>query len=114
MRRLIILESDDWVGTWGKHIRSTCFETLCEHQKLNHFPGTFEIGRKDKLWRNLPGLMSKHGKNQFGFMPKSYVLPQDAKTLQQVVGKNTKDKWIIKPVSLSNILSITFLKIVFL
>ena len=23
------------------------------HHQVNHFPGTFEIGRKDKLWKNL-------------------------------------------------------------
>ena len=34
-----------------------------EGQKLNHFPGTFNIGRKDKLWRNYHKLMLKFGKS---------------------------------------------------
>lgn len=41
------------MGTWGKHMKSPCFRTLRSHQKINHFPGTFQIGRKDRLWRNM-------------------------------------------------------------
>ena len=32
------------------------FKSIREYQKLNHFPGTFQIGRKDRLWRNLSRL----------------------------------------------------------
>ncbi|KAE9535227.1 hypothetical protein AGLY_007960 [Aphis glycines] len=90
-------QSNDWVGTWGKHMKSFCFKTLREQQKLNHFPGTFEIGRKDKLWKNLNRLRLKYGKEQFGFIPISYILPRQAKTLRQVWEKNDKEKWIVKP-----------------
>ncbi|KAJ8946805.1 hypothetical protein NQ314_008789 [Rhamnusium bicolor] len=45
-------ESNEWLGTWGKHMKSPLFKTLKETQKLNHFPGTFQLGRKDRLWRN--------------------------------------------------------------
>lgn len=30
--------------------------------QVNHFPGTFQIGRKDRLWRNLSRMMVHHGK----------------------------------------------------
>jgi len=86
------------VGTWGKHMKSLCFKTLWEQQKLNHFPGTFQIGRKDRLWKNLQRLMLKYGKEHFGFIPTSYILPQEARILRQVWEKNDEDKWIIKPV----------------
>lgn len=95
---LLFLESNDWVGTWGKHMKSICFKTLREQQKLNHFPGTFQIGRKDRLWKNLHRLMLKFGKDQFGFIPTSYILPQEARILRQIWEKNDEDKWIVKPV----------------
>lgn len=88
----------NWCGTWGKHMNSTCFKTVRESQKINHFPGTFQIGRKDRLWRNLNRMMVKYGKREFGFVPRTYVLPQDLRVFRQVWEKNGgKEKWIIKP-----------------
>ncbi|XP_051880741.1 tubulin polyglutamylase TTLL4 isoform X2 [Pristis pectinata] len=49
----ITKKSYDWLGCWGHHMKSPLFKTLREYQKLNHFPGSFQIGRKDRLWRNL-------------------------------------------------------------
>jgi hypothetical protein len=46
-------------------MKSLCFKTLKEFQKINHFPGTFQIGRKDRLWKNLYRLMTKFGKKEY-------------------------------------------------
>lgn len=87
-----------WGGTWGRHMKSPCYKTLKESQKINHFPGTFQIGRKDRLSRNLSRMMVKHGKREFGFVPRTYVLPQDLRHFRQVWEKNGgKEKWIVKP-----------------
>jgi len=32
------------------------------HGQVNHFPGTFQIGRKDRLWRNLSKMQTRVGK----------------------------------------------------
>ncbi|XP_066994664.2 tubulin polyglutamylase ttll-4 isoform X2 [Anabrus simplex] len=94
----LVRKSNDWCGTWGKHMKSMCFKTLKEFQKINHFPGTFQIGRKDRLWKNLYRLMTKFGKKEFGFIPRTFVLPQDSKLLRQAWEKSCgKEKWIIKP-----------------
>ncbi|CAI6377079.1 unnamed protein product [Macrosiphum euphorbiae] len=90
-------KSNDWVGTWDKQMKSLCFKTLWEQQKLNHFPGTFQIGHKDRLWKNLQRLMLKYGKEHFGFIPTSYILPQEVRILRRVWEKNDQYKWIIKP-----------------
>lgn len=95
----VFSESNDWVGTWGKHMKSMCFKTLREQQKLNHFPGTFQIGRKDRLWKNLQRLIMKYGQHEFGFIPTSYILPQDVRVLRQVWEKGNDEKWIVKPVN---------------
>lgn len=88
----------EWCGVWGKHMKSAMFKNIKEHQKVNHFPGTFQIGRKDRLWRNLSRMMMKHGKKIFGFIPRTYVLPQDLRNFRQTWEKTGwKEKWIIKP-----------------
>jgi len=87
-----------WNGTWGKHMKSPLFKEIREFQKLNHFPGTFQIGRKDKLWKNFLRLQTKFGKEEFGFIPKTFVLPGETKILKTAFEKEgVKKKWIVKP-----------------
>lgn len=91
-------KSHDWLGCWGHHMKSVCFKTIAEHQKLNHFPGTFQIGRKDRLWRNLSKMAVRFGKQEFSFFPRTFILPQDIKQLRKAwEDGGTKQKWIIKP-----------------
>lgn len=68
---------------------------------MNHFPGTFQLGRKDKLWRNFQRLINQFGAKEFGFLPHTYILPMELKLLKQNWEfKNGKggEMWIIKPV----------------
>ncbi|KAJ8255191.1 hypothetical protein GJAV_G00202050 [Gymnothorax javanicus] len=91
-------KSHDWLGCWGHHMKSPGFRALQEYQKLNHFPGSFQIGRKDRLWRNLSKMQVRFGKQEFGFFPRSFVLPQDIKLLRKAWDSTgTRQKWIIKP-----------------
>lgn len=66
---------------------------------MNHFPGTFQIGRKDRLWRNLNRLQAHVGKKQCNFVPQTYVLPNDLPLLKKDWEEGSKQKWILKPVS---------------
>ncbi|XP_035743508.1 uncharacterized protein LOC118451242 [Vespa mandarinia] len=94
----LMKKSQEWSGTWGKHMKSACYKNLKEFQKVNHFPGTFQVGRKDRLWRNVSRMMTKYGKREFGFVPRTYVLPQDLRCFHQIWEKSgSKEKWIIKP-----------------
>ncbi|XP_001363239.2 tubulin monoglutamylase TTLL4 isoform X1 [Monodelphis domestica] len=90
-------KNDDWLGCWGHHMKSPSFKTIREHQKLNHFPGSFQIGRKDRLWRNLSRMQSRFGKKEFSFFPQSFILPQDAKLLRKAWESSSRQKWIVKP-----------------
>ncbi|CAH2013515.1 unnamed protein product [Acanthoscelides obtectus] len=92
-------ESNQWLGTWGKHMKSPMFKTLKDSQKLNHFPGTFQLGRKDRLWRNFQKMIAKYGHKEFGFLPLTYVLPQDLRLLKQSweFRSSCGELWIIKP-----------------
>jgi len=96
-----------WLGTWCKHIKSVDFGALnIEYNKVNHFPGSFHLGRKDKLWFNLQDKSSRFGEAVFSdFHPMTYVLPQDLKALRRswisatnTSGANGEDwKMILKP-----------------
>ncbi|XP_062390965.1 tubulin polyglutamylase TTLL4 isoform X2 [Sardina pilchardus] len=91
-------KNDDWLGCWGHHMKSLGFKTIREYQKLNHFPGSFQIGRKDRLWRNLSKMQARFGKREFNFFPRSFVLPQDIKLLRKAwEDGGGRQKWIIKP-----------------
>ncbi|KAI1885015.1 hypothetical protein AGOR_G00215830 [Albula goreensis] len=91
-------KSYDWLGCWGHHMKSAGFRTLREYQKLNHFPGSFQIGRKDRLWRNLSKMQVRFGKQEFSFFPRSFVLPQDIKLLRKAWDSSSnRQKWIVKP-----------------
>ncbi|KAM4836493.1 tubulin monoglutamylase TTLL4 [Thomomys bottae] len=89
--------NDDWLGCWGHHMKSPSFRSIREYQKLNHFPGSFQIGRKDRLWRNLSRMQGRFGKKEFSFFPQSFILPQDAKLLRKVWESSSRQKWIVKP-----------------
>ncbi|NWT11624.1 TTLL4 polyglutamylase, partial [Vireo altiloquus] len=91
-------KSNDWLGCWGHHMKSPGFKTIKEHQKLNHFPGSFQIGRKDRLWRNLLKMQARCGKKEFNFFPQSFILPQDIKLLRKAWEEGaSRQKWIVKP-----------------
>ncbi|NXX68695.1 TTLL4 polyglutamylase, partial [Spizella passerina] len=90
--------SSDWLGCWGNHMKSPGFKAIREHQKLNHFPGSFQIGRKDRLWRNLLKMQARCGKKEFNFFPQSFILPQDIKSLRKAWEEGgSRQKWIVKP-----------------
>lgn len=67
--------------------------------QMNHFPGTFQLGRKDRLWRNLSKMLSRFGRKEFGFFPQTFILPADRASLKIFFEDgSSKRKWIIKPV----------------
>jgi len=68
--------------------------------QVNHFPASFHLGRKDRLWHNLSKMQMRFGQKEFGFFPRTYVLPADIAMLKHVWnGSISGQKWIIKPVS---------------
>ncbi|CAF3184409.1 unnamed protein product [Rotaria sp. Silwood2] len=94
-------EGTDWLGTWSRHMKPICFKAIREYQKVNHFPGSFQIGRKDRLWRNLSHMQAVHSRREFDFVPQTFVLPADLLLFKRVFEEITdtkESKWIIKPV----------------
>nr|XP_054767085.1 tubulin monoglutamylase TTLL4-like [Lytechinus pictus] len=91
-------KANEWLGYWGKHMKASGFKSIREYQKVNHVPGSFQIGRKDRLWRNLHRMQLHYGKKDYNFFPQTYVLPFDLKLLKRAwEDGGQKQKWILKP-----------------
>lgn len=43
----------DWTILWTGNVRQEIVQGVNPFQRINHFPGTMQIGRKDFLWRNI-------------------------------------------------------------
>ena len=68
----------------------------------SYLSGTFNIGRKDRLWKNYHKLRLKYGKEEFSFLPRTFCLPADTKLLKKVWEKRgCRAKWIVKPPALA-------------
>lgn len=64
-------------------------------------PCSFQLGRKDRLWRNIVQMQLKHGKEHFNFMPQTYCLPGDLDELKKAWDEEGENqRWIMKPVRL--------------
>ena len=76
-------------------------KTLNKFQKYNHFPMTYELTRKDNLYKNYCN-MKINFPNDFNYMAETYILPNDYKIFveEKLKDFNLNEKtnlWIIKP-----------------
>lgn len=67
---------------------------------MNHFPGTWELGRKDKLYRNVARMRRAHGA-AFDLVPRHFVLPRDAEEWRSEYERQPSLVYILKPCSSS-------------
>ncbi|XP_063312652.1 tubulin polyglutamylase TTLL5-like [Pelobates fuscus] len=84
-----------WTGPYNN---ASVLANLSKFQKINHFPNSMQLGRKDLLCKNIQTLQKKHGAQTYNFLPQSYVLPNDNKEFRKVISKD-QGPWISKPVS---------------
>merc|ERR1719353_2628987 len=51
---LVPAQDKDWICQWsGPGMRDFAYQGLHEYQRVNHFPGSSELTRKDRMWRHL-------------------------------------------------------------
>lgn len=107
----------EWTALWSKHQNDAQMKGLNCLQKVNHFPASWCVGRKDRLARTMQAMQRVNGMAEFGFHPENFILPVERDALfRQVVSdqascKNRKgatkmdieksSMWIIKPVASS-------------
>jgi tubulin polyglutamylase TTLL5 len=74
---------------------------LNKYQKVNHFPRTQELTRKDLLTRTLMAMREAHGSSACDFLPTTYVLPADAEACHNAMMRERGAAWIVKPIASS-------------
>jgi len=100
-------ESHEWNILWScQTCKQYIYEGLNEHQKINHFPNSNEITKKDRLCYNVVRMQEKYGKQNFDFVPDTYILPDEFGDFyahfQKLKGQDhRKNYWIVKPANSS-------------
>eukprot|EP01043_Picozoa_sp_COSAG02_P033661 COSAG02_NODE_2309_length_9170_cov_10.752508_2_plen_785_part_00 len=94
MKRLI--KGNEWNALWGKlaHAR---YKQLESYQKNNHFPGSFQLGRKDSCARNIARLRRRVGSARCVPFPRCYHLPNDLNELVSDMEAAKQPMFIVKP-----------------
>jgi hypothetical protein len=69
-------DAHDWNVLWSSSsCKAYLYEGLNEYQRINHFPSSYEITRKDRLCANVTKMQEKHGRAAYDITPDTYVLP---------------------------------------
>lgn len=79
---------------------SALIKKLNKYQRFNHFPCTWQLGRKDNLWRNYK-IMKTAFPDDYDFVPETYILPEDQTEMLNAINRNKEEMWLIKPVASS-------------
>lgn len=91
-------KASDWTVYWQVGaIKRAVYEGLTRYQKVNHFPYSFYITRKDLMYRSVSKMREIHGAKNFGFIPKTYILPNEYMYLEDELKQNPSKLWICKP-----------------
>uniref|UniRef100_A0A8C4VL42 Tubulin--tyrosine ligase-like protein 5 n=1 Tax=Gopherus evgoodei TaxID=1825980 RepID=A0A8C4VL42_9SAUR len=93
--------SSDYNLMWtGSHLKPYLLRTLSDIQKVNHFPRSYELTRKDRLYKNVSRMQYTHGFKTFHILPQTFILPTE---YQEFCSSYSKDRgpWIVKPVASS-------------
>eukprot|EP00930_Biecheleria_cincta_P006643 TRINITY_DN107693_c0_g1_i1.p1 TRINITY_DN107693_c0_g1~~TRINITY_DN107693_c0_g1_i1.p1 ORF type:complete len:1011 (-),score=173.95 TRINITY_DN107693_c0_g1_i1:50-3082(-) len=94
---------EDWLVSWsGPRMRDNIHKMMHEFQRINHFPASTELTRKDRLWENLDRMAKTMGNEDFDFIPETFVLPNQMRAFKQRFLKNKGEHlWIVKPAASS-------------
>lgn len=88
-----------WNISWGQQFDPPEYRLCNSWQKINHFAGSFLIGKKAELHQRMTELAQRTGQEHVDFYPISFITPQE---VSQLVKKWKDIKyWIKKPSSSS-------------
>ena len=91
-------EGHDWNVMWtGSHLKPYMLSGLNEYQRVNHFPRSYEITRKDRLFANFSRMQATHGHKHYNYCPDTYSLPAEYDEFYAAYCKNRHVPWIVKP-----------------
>jgi hypothetical protein len=90
-----LTKSSNFNICWGFCSQKEHIRRLEKLQKFSHFPGCWQVGRKDNLWLNLQG-KGKIMPEFYNFLPKTYCLKNEYDAW--IKDKDSVPYWILKPV----------------
>lgn len=94
-------DSKDFNLLWsGLHPKPDVLRSLAPYQRVNHFPRSYELTRKDKLFKNIEKMQYFRGLKHFDFIPTTFLMPIEYKELCSTHCR-TKGPWIVKPAASS-------------
>ncbi|XP_063231259.1 tubulin polyglutamylase TTLL5 [Bacillus rossius redtenbacheri] len=86
-----------WTGT---HPKPHLLKSMMSYQRVNHFPRSFELTRKDRLYKNIQKMQLTKGAKHFDFIPQTFVMPMDFREFC-TNHYRMRGPWIVKPVASS-------------
>ncbi|KAL4506542.1 hypothetical protein ABPG72_000113 [Tetrahymena utriculariae] len=89
----------DWNIKWQDfYINEDDLRKMLPYQKINHFPGSYNLGKKNYLGKNLSKMRLKFP-DDFDFCPRTWLLPYQYEDLRNFYEKNKSKKpvFIVKP-----------------
>ncbi|NXT11686.1 TTLL5 polyglutamylase, partial [Prunella fulvescens] len=93
--------SSDYNLMWtGSHLKPCLLRSLTDVQKVNHFPRSYELTRKDRLYKNVCRMQLTHGFKAFHILPQTFILPTEYQDFCNTYSKD-RGPWIVKPVASS-------------
>ncbi|NXC40015.1 TTLL5 polyglutamylase, partial [Penelope pileata] len=93
--------SSDYNLMWtGSHLKPYLLRNLTDIQKVNHFPRSYELTRKDRLYKNVSRMQLAHGFKTFHILPQTFILPAEYQDFCNTFSKD-RGPWIVKPVASS-------------
>ncbi|RLN93724.1 hypothetical protein BBJ28_00009847 [Nothophytophthora sp. Chile5] len=95
--------NNTWNLYWGEHLKAPEFGALLPFQRVNHFPGSFELGRKDRLCAHLLRMRKRHPAAYADIIPETYLTANDYDKQQFLTRFHAEPQtvWILKPPNLS-------------
>lgn len=75
----------NWTVLWSKHRKNSDFKSFNCLQKVNHFPASWCLGRKDRLCKTIATMRRLHGIKEYSFHPETFILPYDKDGLARQV-----------------------------
>lgn len=96
-------ESQKFNLLWtGLHMKPDVLRSLLPFQRVNHFPRSYELTRKDRLYKNIEKMQQLRGMKHFDIVPISFMLPLEYRDLVQAHRTSPKGcTWIVKPTASS-------------
>eukprot|EP00099_Drosophila_melanogaster_P013190 NP_001287520.1 uncharacterized protein Dmel_CG31108, isoform B [Drosophila melanogaster] len=94
-------ENNNFNLLWtGVHMKLDIVRNLAPYQRVNHFPRSYEMTRKDRLYKNIERMQHLRGMKHFDIVPQTFVLPIESRDLVVAHNKH-RGPWIVKPAASS-------------